>query len=200
MEGSNYDDKIKIYQGDSKILLGRLSMFSDYIREFANGKTGHGIDIGAGPGGCNGKYFTNCNSLDGCDANESVVQSLSDTYDQKFHYVIGYDVLEKTYDFIVCSCVIQHLNNVDELIFGLTDMYEGLNEGGELYLMFKAGCHNTLLTHYNSYYNETRTFRVFDPEVMSEILTKIGFTVKTEEKLMDEHWIPYSCMIMVKPN
>ena len=59
--------------------------------------------------------------------------------------------------------------------------------------MFKSGTHNTLLTHFNSYYNEERTFRVFDP-------SKLKFQGEnvSEENLLDSNWIPYTKIIYRK--
>lgn len=38
-----------------------------------------------------------------------------------------------------------------------------LKKGGNMYLMYKAGTHDSLLTHFNAYYKQERTFRVFAP-------------------------------------
>lgn len=38
-----------------------------------------------------------------------------------------------------------------------------LKKGGSFYLMYKAGAHDTILTHFNSYYQQERSFRVFAP-------------------------------------
>ena len=49
-------------------VFGRYKKFSSYIEEYGKTRKGHGLDIGAGPGGCNSKFFIECESLDGCDA------------------------------------------------------------------------------------------------------------------------------------
>jgi hypothetical protein len=58
-----YKDKLQNYESDCPMHLGRCKNFSQYVSEFAKGRTGDGLDVGAGPGGPNGKFFTECNSL-----------------------------------------------------------------------------------------------------------------------------------------
>jgi len=198
----SYKNKIEIYQNDCPVLLGRLPMFSDYIKEYANGRTGHGLDVGAGPQGPNGKFFT-CDTLDGCDAEKDVVKSLpGNIYSSTFQYFLGskqklpYDDSEK--DFIVCSCVIQHLPGFKELEVGIKEITRILKSKGTFYLMFKSGTNDTDLTHTNAYYNEVRTFRVFHPTNVVELCQKNGLKVLSLEKLLDDNWIPYCCLILEK--
>src|SRR5665647_548668 len=118
----SYVDKINTYQGDCSVLLGRHRLFSSYIKDFVDKqKVGsRGLDLGTGPGGCNAKFFINAGlKIDGCDAEIEVVKSLSVfDYSVKFLFVLGKDILpysNQSLDFVVCSCVVQHLNNIDEL-------------------------------------------------------------------------------------
>jgi hypothetical protein len=53
-----YKDKLTNYEADCPMHLGRFNNFSEYIAEFAKGRKGNGLDVGAGPGGPNGKFFT----------------------------------------------------------------------------------------------------------------------------------------------
>ncbi|MBA3284293.1 MAG: class I SAM-dependent methyltransferase [Nitrosopumilus sp.] len=200
----SYTDKIQTYQSDCAVLLGRMSQFSDYIKEFANlvpvsSVSSRGLDLGAGPGGCNSQFFT-LSSLDGCDAEPEVVKSLTDDrYNQKFVYRLGKDQLpysNETLDFVICSCVIQHLSSVQELEHGLKEIYRVLKPGGHLYLMYKVGTHDTLLTHHNSYYDQERTFRVFSPNKVHQILEELSL-IKSEY-LLDDNYIPYSSDIYFK--
>jgi hypothetical protein len=62
-----YKDKLQNYESDCPMHLGRFNHFSEYIAEFSKDKTGNGLDIGAGPGGPNGRFFTQCDTLEGCD-------------------------------------------------------------------------------------------------------------------------------------
>ena len=196
----SYADKITIYQGDCAILLGRRSQFSYYIKEFASlvGVGSRGLDLGAGPGGCNSVFF-DLTSLDGCDAEPEVVNSLPvQLYNKKFLYRLGKDKLpysDNTLDFVICSCVIQHLSSEQELKEGLKEIYRVLKPGGFLYLMYKVGTHDTLLTHYNSYYNQERTFRVFSPTQVDE---STDLKLIKSEYLLDENYIPYSCDLYQK--
>lgn len=193
-----YKDKLFSYQADCPVLLGRLGMFSEYVKEFADGlsKGLRGLDLGTGPCGSAGKYFTN-QILDGCDVEPEVVDSLGKEYNETFTYRLGSETKlpynDEELDFVVCSCVIQHLASEEELGKGMDEVYRVLRKGGLLYLMQKSGSHNTLLTHFNSYYNEERTFRVFEP-------SKLRFQgeIISEENLLDSNWIPYTRIIYRK--
>lgn len=195
----SYIDKIGNYQGDCKVILGRNPLFSDYIREFSKIAKGHGIDCGSGPLGVNGKFFKHC-YLDGCDIEEKVVNSLGNEYKEKFRYTLGKDTLpygENCLDFVICSCVIQHLNNLEELNYGLLDINRVLKKNGYLYLMFKIGTNNTILTHFNEYYKEERSFRVFSKDYIINMLVD-SFFLLTSEYLLDENCIPYCLCIFSK--
>lgn len=206
----SYAQKIGIYQGDCKVLLGRHKMFSNYIEEFAKSiKEGeYGLDLGTGPSGCNSKFFRHT-ILDGCDIEKEVVESLScketsndfskQIYNNTFVYTLGKDNLpycDNSLDFIICSCVIQHLNNLEELTKGIEEIYRVLKIGGNFYLMFKVGTNNTNLTHHNEYYDEQRTFRVFSVDSVIELCS--SFSKYSFEYLLDENHIPYSCCIFEK--
>ena len=84
-----YVEQIQTYQGDCRCIFGHYPMFSGFAQSYAKGKTGHGLDVGAGPQGCNSKFFTDCQSLDGCDALREVVDSLPVKYSKKFVYFLG---------------------------------------------------------------------------------------------------------------
>ncbi len=196
----SYSNKIGCYQGDCGVLLGKYPKFSDYVKEFSRNQLGEGLDLGCGPGACNGKFFQSC-TLDGCDADESVVDSAPEDYQDCFVFKLGEDSLpynDETKDFIILSCVIQHLNSYDELVTGLADVARIIKPTGQLFLMFKAGVNDTLLTHYNEVYNEIREFRVFHPDNMQELVKNINLRVMSCETLLDDNWIPYSCMVLEK--
>ena len=194
----SYAEKIGSYQADCKVLLGRCEMFSQYIQEFAKSVTGRGLDLGSGPGGPNGKYFSHC-ILDGCDVEREVVDSLGKEYNEIFTYRMGSEqslpYKDGELDFCISSCVIQHLNSEEELKIGLDEIQRVLKRGGKFYLMFKAGTHNTLLTHFNAYYSEERTFRVFEA---SNIANLLSLQLESSENLLDDNWIPYTRMIFSK--
>lgn len=195
----SYVEKIGCYQGDCKVLLGRCEMFSEYIQEFSETVNGRGLDLGCGPGGVNGKFFTHC-ILDGCDVEIAVVESLGNEYNEVFTYRMGSEQKlpyeNEELDFLISSCVIQHLNSEEELITGLKEIERVLKPQGRFYLMFKAGTNNTLFTHFNSYYKEERTFRVFEGGNISQIFSNL--TLESSENLLDDNWIPYTRMIFSK--
>jgi len=70
-----------------------------------------------------------------------------------------------------------------------------LKPGGKFYLMFKAGTHNSLLSHLNAYYSEERTFRVFESKNIANLLS---LHLDSSENLLDDNWIPYTRMIFSK--
>ena len=199
----SYKNKLTNYQNDCYILLGKYPLFSDYIKEFSRGRKGHGLDIGAGPQGPNGKFFIECSSIDGCDADEDVVNSLPKTvYNKTFPYLLGQNkelpYNNESLDFIVCSCVIQHLSNFQELEQGIKEISRVLKSGGQFYLMFKTGTNDTNLTHFNKVYQEERTFRVFDPKNVIDLCFNNAFVKESNENLLDDNWIPYSCIVFKK--
>lgn len=198
----SYKNKLSNYQNDCYVLLGKYPLFSDYIKEFSKGRIGDGLDIGAGPMGPNGKFFVDANNLDGCDADEDIVQTLpKNVYSKTFQYLLGSQNLpyeNSSKDFIICSCVIQHLKSFTELENGIKEISRVMKEGGQFYLMFKTGTNDTNLTHFNSYYSEERTFRVFEPKNVTELCKRNDLEMVKTETLLDDNWIPYSCIIFKK--
>lgn len=199
----SYKDKIDKYQGDCMILLGRHKKFSDYVKEFVGlVRIGsYGLDLGTGPGGCNASFFI-LSKLDGCDAEPEVLKSLSQRlYNKIFPFVFGKDTLpypDLTLNFVVCSCVIQHLNSFEELVHGLSEIYRVLKPGGYFYLMYKVGTNDTILTHHNSHYDEERSFRVFCPKDVQKLAASLSFLLVRSEYLLDDNHIPYSCDVYMR--
>jgi len=206
----SYKNKLQNYQSDCLIEIGKFVYFSDYIKYFwsiiqsessENNKL-HGLDIGAGPGGCNGQYFQHC-ILDGCDADSDVVDTLPELYKNKFVFNLGIDELpykDRSLDFIICSCVIQHLNSFNDLVKGISEITRVLKPGGKFYLMFKAGTNDTTLTHFNQYYRESRTFRVYHPNDVTMLCSYNGLKLLYRDTLVDDNWIPYCCLVFEKYN
>ena len=199
----SYTNKIDNYQGDCEVLLGKYPLFSDYIKDFAKRQVGNGLDIGAGPKGCNGAFFKHCKSLDGCDVNQDVVNSLPiPVYKKTFMYKAGSDDLlpymDGSKEFVVCSCMIQHLNSFREFNVVMKEISRVLSEGGELFLMFKAGSNDTLLNHFNTHYGEQRSFRVFEPRYVLDLCRRHGLESVSQDILLDENWIPYCCLVFRK--
>lgn len=195
----SYKDKLSNYQWDCLVEIGKYSKFSNYIAEFSASISGKGVDIGAGPGGYNGQFFSHC-ELDGCDADEDVVKTLT-FHHNKFQYYLGLESLpysDSELDFVVCSCVIQHLNSFDELKKGINEIARVLKPNGKFYLMFKAGSNDTTITHFNSYYQQQRTFRVFNPLDITDICQVNNLILLSKQTLVDDNWIPYCCLIFDK--
>ena len=131
-----------------------------------------------------------------------MINSVGLEYNNKFIYCLGGDCKlpyeDNTLDFVICSCVIQHLNSEAELLKGLLEISRVLKYGGKFYLMFKAGSNDTLFTHYNKIYNENREFRVFDPESVKLIAIYCSLKEDSRELSLDDNWIPYCRMIFTK--
>ena len=204
-----YCTLIDTYDCDCPILSGRFPRLCDYVKEFSTGQTGDGLDIGAGPKGGYSQYFDNVRSLDGCDADPTVVDSLpGERYNQKFVYVLGgEDPLpypDSSKDFVVCSCVIHHLNSARELENALKEITRVLRPGGSFFLLFKAGAHDTNLTHYSKYYESERTIRVFDPECILHTSKLLGMDLDCtlghmcNEVLVDPNWLVNCCLVLCK--
>ena len=87
-----------------------------------------------------------------------------------------------------------------ELKVGLMEMSRVIKKGGSMFFLYKAGSNDTVLTHYNETYKGYRTLRVFNPTIVSELLSENGLSIDSEEKLVDNNWIPYSCCILTKMN
>ena len=194
-----YADKLHNYQSDNQVLLGRHTRFSEYIMDFAlmldDGDKG--LDLGTGPKGGNSKYFRHC-ILDGCDVEVAVLDSLGSEYNETFLFQLGKDKLpyvDGELDFVICSCVIQHLNSEEELKRGIEEIKRVLKKGGLFYLMFKIGTHDTTFTYFNDYYKQERTFRVFSPSSVQQIC---DLYTLSEELLLDDNFIPYCKMILQK--
>lgn len=207
----SYKNKLSNYQGDCIVELGKYQKFSDYIEAFARSLNKDrkddeklvGLDIGAGPGGCNGLFLKDLGVLHGCDADPDVVKTIpSKFYQRAFTYVLGSKIplpyKDDNFDYVISSCMIQHLNSFAELETGIKEISRVIRLGGFFYLMFKAGANDTNLTHHNNYYGEERTFRVFHPDNVISLCKKYGFGVVSTEKLIDGNWLPYCCLIFVR--
>ncbi|CAM9693023.1 unnamed protein product [Ectocarpus fasciculatus] len=204
-----YSTLIDTYDCDCPMLSGRFPRLCDYIKEFSTGQSGDGLDIGAGPKGGYSQYFDGVDSLDGCDADEAVVDSLpSERYNRRYVYTLGGEEPlphpDSSKDFVVCSCVIHHLNNTEELERALREMTRVLRQNGRMFLMFKAGVHNTNLTHFSRYYQAERTIRVFDPESLLQSAKLLGLDLDCtpgrmcNEVLVDQNWLVNCCLVLCK--
>ena len=140
--------------------------------------------------------------MDGCDADEDVVNSLpQEKYKKRFQFKLGSDKLpfkDGEKDFVICSCVIQHLDSFSQLEEGIKEIARVLKKGATFILIFKCGSNDSLLIHFNEYYKEQRTFRVYNPQSVIELGTKMGLMVEQNELFMDDNWIPYTQLVFRK--
>ena len=140
--------------------------------------------------------------MDGCDADEDVVNSFpKENYQKTFPFRLGTQKLpyeDGAKDFVICSCVIQHLDSFAQLEEGLKEIARVIKSGGTFFLLFKSGNNDTLLTRFNGHYKEQRTFRVYHPDDVTELLNKLGLEVEEKELYVDNNWIPYTQLILRK--
>ena len=165
------------YCGNIPCIMGKHPEYSDYIRQFAQSVTGHGLDIGAGPDGYFAEMFNTCQRLDGCDIDEEIVKSLpSQSYSERFIHALGREKLQyksNSLDFVICSCVFHHLTFA-EIQKGIAEMVRVLKVGGLLLLAYKAGNNETTLTHFHASMGIYYSFTVYDPKPINELLSKNG--------------------------
>mgnify|MGYP003692140459 CR=1 FL=1 len=105
---------------------------------------------------------------------------------------------ENTLDFVINSCVIQHLHSFDEVCKAFKEIQRVLKKGGEFFLVFKCGNHDSEITHFNPHYGYNRTFRVYDHGKVKDYLESIGFEIKQEDKAVDQLYLPYSFFVVKK--
>ena len=85
----SYSNKIEVYESNCPMYLGKEKNFIDYQIEFTKAQTGDGLDLGAGPNGPIAKLFTSCASIDGCDSEKCIYESLPERYSKRFLYFMG---------------------------------------------------------------------------------------------------------------
>jgi SAM-dependent methyltransferase len=134
------------------------------IKDFKNG--GFGLDFGAGTG----PVITKILSENGYDLN---------LYDPYFHP--DKNVLNETYDFIVCCEVIEHFNRPDKEFRLLKEL---LRPGGKLYCMTDLLCEREEFE--NWYYKDDPTHVIFYSEAnLRWISEEMGFSeVEIEDRLI----------------
>ena len=65
-------------------------------------------------------------------------------------------------------------------------------------LIYKAGVHDTLMTHFNPHYKYERTFRMFDPRKVEVLLKDLNFEVMNNELFSDGYFVSYSSQLVKK--
>mmetsp|Transcript_2330 Transcript_2330/g.3673 ORF Transcript_2330/g.3673 Transcript_2330/m.3673 type:complete len:211 (+) Transcript_2330:55-687(+) len=205
----DYKEVINTYDCDGIVLLGRFSKISDYVKDFGALQDGRGLDIGAGPGGGNYVHFPKVTSLDACDADESVVASLSPKiYNRCFMHKLGSSqalpFADGAVDFVVCTFVVHHLSNEGELDSSLKEISRVLRPSGGFFFMFKAGSHDTDVVHYSEYYETVRSIRVFDPEkvlilaAQHKMHTRSDLDQVSNEIFIDSNYLANCCLVLRK--
>ena len=82
---------------------------------------------------------------------------------------------DKSFDFLLCNAVIQHIAPDIALGVTLPEFARVLKPGGALQLMFKTG--HGVATVYDRDYSAERTFQLYDPPDVLGLLTDLGFSV-----------------------
>ena len=85
------------------------------------------------------------------------------------------DYPDGAFDFILCNAVIQHIAPDIALGITLPEFARLLKPGGVLQLMFKTG--NGVATVYDRDYAAERTFQLYNPEEILDLLMGRGFSI-----------------------
>ena len=89
------------------------------------------------------------------------------------------DYPDGSFDFILCNAVIQHIAPDIALGITLPEFARLLKPGGVLQLMFKTG--NGVATVYDRDYAVDRTFQLYNPEDILDLLMGRGFSIVPAE-------------------
>ena len=89
------------------------------------------------------------------------------------------DYPDGSFDFILCNAVIQHIAPDIALGITLPEFARLLKPGGVLQLMFKTG--NGVATVYDRDYAADRTFQLYNPEEVLDLLMGRGFSIVPAE-------------------
>ena len=84
-----------------------------------------------------------------------------------------------SFDFILCNAVIQHIDPDIALGVTLPELSRLLNAGGVLQLMFKTG--SGVATVYDRDYAADRTFRLYEPDEVLDLLADRGLSIVPAE-------------------
>ncbi len=87
---------------------------------------------------------------------------------------------DASFDFILCNAVIQHIDPDIALGVTLPEFARLLKPGGILQLMFKTG--KGIATVYDRDYAADRTFQLYSPDEVLDVLADRGFTVVPAER------------------
>ena len=86
---------------------------------------------------------------------------------------------DRSFDFILCNAVIQHIDPEIALGVTLPEFVRLLRVGGVLQLMFKTG--SGVVTLYDRDYSADRTFQLYDADEVLGLLTDRGLSVVPAE-------------------
>ena len=86
---------------------------------------------------------------------------------------------DRSFDFILCNAVIQHIDPEIALGGTLPEFVRLLKAGGILQLMFKTG--SGVATVYDRDYSADRTFQLYDADEVLGLLTDLGLSVVPAE-------------------
>ena len=149
----------------------------EQLKKLAPGK--RGLDAGCGAGARDVYHaWTEGYDVTGIDAIEQNIQVARDQHPEIAGRVLVADLGEalqfedETFDFVVCSAVIQHIERdlVREVV--LPELARVLRPKGVLQLMFKNG--RGILTMFDQAFGMERTFQLFDEDDILGILRQQG--------------------------
>ena len=85
------------------------------------------------------------------------------------------DYPDRSFDFVVCNAVIQHIAPHIALSVTIPEFARLLKTGGVLQLMFKNG--NGTATIFDRDYGADRAFQLYDPDEVVALLARLGLSV-----------------------
>ena len=146
-----------------------------------------GLDAGCGPGARDVDIYQQRGfdlfGIDAVEANIELGRKLKPHIANKLECVdisqpLGYQ--DQDFDFVLCNCVIQHIQPETVIHTTLAEFARILRPGGILQLMFKTGEGETIVK--DPEYNVDRHFHLYQPEFIVERLADLGLHVLPDDE------------------
>lgn len=149
-----------------------------------------GLDAGCGPGARDVLIYRKAGfDLHGIDAVAENIRLAVELHPGLDEYLSTADLGEplsfadQHFDFLLCNCVIQHIPQTRLESCTFPEFARVLKPGGVLQLMFKSG--NGIARIRDPEYGVDRTFQLYPPEQILDLLEQNGFRLIAEE---DGEW------------
>ena len=157
-------------------LKGDLDLL-ERLKELISGRCG--LDAGCGAGARDVyNFWRNGYYICGIDAVEENIEKAKELHPEIADRVfvadlsVPLDFPDGSFDFIICSAVIQHIAPEQVLGITLRELARVLKAGGVLQLMFKNG--RGVTTVYDRDYGVERSFHLYDEHELLQVLNSYG--------------------------